>query len=82
MRAIVEGTLLEKVEIDRDIDGKQVKKKVFMLYQRGEKINPQVTVDDKTFAKYQEGEKVSLITRVRPYAFGNVIGLSIIQDGV
>lgn len=80
MKAIIEGVLLEKNVVDKVYDGKQVNKKVFMLYQRGEKTLPQVTVSDDTFNKYEEGDKVIVNVRARPYYLNNRIGISLIEQ--
>ena len=80
MQCIVEGTLLEKLEIDKNYDGKQVQKKAFMLYQRGERNNPQVTVSGQTFDKYLEGDKVTIFCRANVYSFNNRAGLSLVEN--
>ena len=81
MRATIEGTLLEKEIVDKVYDGKPVNKKVFMLYQRGEKTNPQVTVSDDTFSKYEEGDYVTIQVRANPYYFNSRLGISLTEQG-
>lgn len=81
MKAIIEGTLLEKAVIDKVYDGKPVHKKVFILYQRGERNTPQVTVSEETFNKYDEGDHVMITVRVNPYYFNNRLGMSLVEQG-
>lgn len=80
MMAIIEGTLLEKTVVDKVYDGKPVNKKVFVLYQRGERTNPQVTVSDETFSKYEEGDHVAIKVRANPYYFNNRVGFSLVEQ--
>lgn len=80
MRATIEGTLLEKSVLDKVYDGKQVHKKVFMLYQRGEKNNAQVTVSDNTFDMYEEGDYITLQVRANPYCLNGRAGISLVEQ--
>ena len=79
MQCIVEGVLLEKQSVDKEYEGKPVRKKVFMLFQRGERNNPQVTVSEETFDKYAEGDKVTVYCRAGAYAFNNKAGISLVE---
>lgn len=77
----VEGVVLEKIEIDKEYDGKPIKKKVVMLYQSGQKVNPQITLTDETFAGVCEGEKASFNCRAGAYSFNGRTGISLVEIG-
>lgn len=74
MRAKLEGVVLEKILKPSKEDNQDPKLQV-RLYQKGEKVNTDVTVSRGTYDKAKEGTKIEIDCSIGVYTFNGQAGM-------